>query len=257
MPPANLINTEISHPWLPENQPPINADFRQRVVMLPSETHWQATGFDGLEIRILEFVPDEGDFRLTAQLRTRSAFARSSLYAHTGFEALVQAGELSDQNNVFPAGLYLRNPATDAHTNPAEQLHFGTAHSEGQDIDHGLLFLSLGQFATSDGETRRINTHDESKWLPGPEEGTEVMPLHMHGTSNSMMVRWTSAASFVPRLDPRGEEVLVLAGKLHDEKGQYDAGSWIRNPVEAWQSWSAEAGTLIYYKNGHFPEPAE
>jgi len=229
MPPANLINIEIGHPWLPDNQLPINADFSERVVMLPGATHWQPTGFDGLDIRILEFVPGH-DYRL---------------------------GELSDQNNVFPAGLYLRNPASDAHTSPAEQLHFGTSEHENQDINHGLLFLSLGQFATSDGETRRINTLDESKWLPGPEEGTEVMPLHMHGTSNSMMVRWTGAASFVPRLDPLGEEVLVLSGKLRDETGQYDAGSWIRNPVEAWQSWSADAGTVIYYKNGHFPDPAD
>ncbi len=221
--------------------------------MLPSAVHWQATGFDGLDIRILEYVP-ENDFRLTAQIRASSASARSSLYTHTGFEALVQAGEVSDKNNVFPSGLYIRNPANDKHINPAEQLHFGAVQSDTQDIHHGLLFLSLGQFATSDGETRRINTRDESKWLPGPEDGTEVMPLHMHGTSNSMMVRWTSAASFIPRLDPRGEEVLVLAGKLCDETGQHTAGSWIRNPIETWQSWSADAGTVIYYKNGHFPE---
>ncbi len=256
MPPAKLMNTEIGHPWLPDNQLPINADFSQRVVMLPGAIHWQATGFDGLDIRILECVPGD-NFRLTAQLRTSSASARSSLYTHTGFEAFVQAGEVSDQNNVFPSGLYLRNPANNKHISPEQQLHFGTAEDNAQDIHQGLLFLSLGQFATSDGETRRINTRDEKKWLPGPEEGTEVMPLHMHGTSNSMMLRWTSAASFVPRLDPRGEEVLVLSGKLCDEAGHYDAGSWIRNPVETWQSWSAEAGTLIYYKNGHFPDTTQ
>jgi len=117
-----------------------------------------------------------------------------------------------------------------------------------------VLFLSLGQFATSDGETRRINTHDETKWLPGPEEGTEVMPLHMHGTSNSMLLRWTTDASFRPRLDPLGEEILVLSGTLCDDEGHYPTGAWIRNPVEAWQSWSADAGTVIYYKNGHFPQ---
>jgi len=218
MPPASLINTEIGHPWIPDNQPPVNADFSQRVVMLPGVTPWQATGFDGLEIRILEYVT-EGELRLTAQLRTNSASARSALYTHTGVEALIQAGELSDQNSVYPAGLYLRNPASDTHTNASDQLHFGTIEQDELDIQQGMLFISLGQFATSDGETRRINTHDDSKWLPGPEEGTEVMPLHMHGTSNSMLLRWTSDASFRPRLDPLGEEILVLSGTLRDDEG--------------------------------------
>ena len=79
-----------------------------------------------------------------------------------------------------------------------------------------------------------------------------MLPLHGHGSGNVMLIRWLGAVAFRPRLDPLGEEVLVLEGRLHDADGTYPAGSWIRNPVPAWQSWSGDAGTLVYYKNGHF-----
>jgi anti-sigma factor ChrR (cupin superfamily) len=247
------MKTDPGHPWLSDYQQAVNADYSSRVVVLPSASAWQATGFDGLQIRIFEYIPGDA-FRLTAQLRAVTATQRSSLQQHAGMEALVQSGELSDQNNVYPAGLYLRDPASSLRPHSGQPLHFGTAIDDTFDISAGLLFLSLGQFEKSDTEERRINTNDESKWLPGPEEGTEVMPLHVHGTSNAMLVRWVSTATFVPRLDPCGEEILVLNGTLNDECGRYPTGSWIRNPVEAWQSWSADAGTVIYYKNGHFPK---
>lgn len=254
MPPATLTNTENDHPWLPEGQAPVNDNFEERVVVLPDARPWQATGFDGLQIRILEYLAGDA-FRLTAQLRVRSSLRRSSLQHHSGMEALIQSGELSDGNSVYPDGIYLRDPATDTALTTMAPLHFGTTDDDHRSQPEGLLFLSLGQFAQSDTEQRRINTNDESKWLPGPEPGTEVMPLHLHGTSNSMLVRWIDAATFVPRLDPCGEELLVLDGTLCDEMGNYPQGSWIRNPIEVWQSWTAEAGTMIYYKNGHFPEP--
>ena len=123
----------------------------------------------------------------------------------------------------------------------------------GSTQEPALLYLAAGQMLNSDAEQRRMNTYDETRWLPGPAEGTEVMPLHGHGTGNVMLIRWTQRASFRPGLDPMGDEVLVLNGVLYDDDGDYPEGSWIRNPVEAWQSWSAEAGTVVYYKNGHFP----
>jgi len=81
------------------------------------------------------------------------------------------------------------------------------------------------------------------------------MPLHMHNGANSMLVRWLAPVTFRPKLDPLGEEVLVINGTLADELGNYPAGSWIRNPVASWQAWGGLAGTVIYYKNGHLEQP--
>ncbi len=117
-----------------------------------------------------------------------------------------------------------------------------------------LLYVSAGQLVNSDKEKRRIDTSDQSRWLPGPVDGTEVMPLHMHKGSNAMLIRWLEDASFKPRLDPLGEEVLVLEGELYDTDGRYEQHSWIRNPVSHWQNWHGKQGTLVYYKNGHFAQ---
>jgi len=49
---------------------------------------------------------------------------------------------------------------------------------------------------------------------------------------------------------------VVLNGAVYDAQGFYPTNAWIRNPVPAWQSWGARAGTLVYYKNGHFADSA-
>jgi len=69
----------------------------------------------------------------------------------------------------------------------------------------------------TDNEPRHINTRKEDLWFPGP---------------------------------------VVLNGAVYDAQGFYPTNAWIRNPVPAWQSWGARAGTLVYYKNGHFADSA-
>lgn len=115
-----------------------------------------------------------------------------------------------------------------------------------------LLYLAIGQMQDSDTQWRRIDTENAENWFPGPVDGTDVLPLHGHGSGNVMLVRWNKTAAFKTRIDPRGEELLVVKGAVYDSKGLYPAGSWIRNPIVAWQAWGAKSGTVIYYKNGHF-----
>ncbi len=115
------------------------------------------------------------------------------------------------------------------------------------------LLIKLGQMSDTDREVRLISTDDKTLWLPGPVEGTEVLPLHLHDTKSALLIRWLEPAYFKPQLDPLGEELFVINGTLHDAYGSYEKGSWIRNPVPAWQSWGGQAETMVYYKNGHFP----
>lgn len=248
---AQSIKSGLELPWWFTNQqPPVNDDFEQRVVNLPQHARWQSTQLPGIELRVLEYVPGD-KARLTAQLRLASDFSPAQLGDNPDLEILMQRGELESAMGIYPAGLYLRLPVTgDSHL---QNLTLRCS----SELNPALLYLAAGQMQTTDTEQRRLDTMDDSKWLPGPVDGTEVLPLHGHGTGNVMLIRWLDDVAFKPGLDPMGEEVLVLKGMLQDTQGHYPAGSWLRNPISSWQSWGAKAGTVVYYKNGHFAAPTD
>lgn len=227
----------------------VNDNLLERAEVFVGDHIWQDTAFTGLQIRVLEYL-GAGSSRLTALMRIDPK-ADSVTMAATGIELLVQHGLVSDDESEYMHPFYLRNPRERSGANQTITLHAGSQNSRVQD---GSLefYIALGQLAHSDQQRRCINLADGNLWLPGPVEHTEVMPLHMHNGSNAMLVRWLRSTTFQPRLDPLGEEVLVISGTLRDAFGKYKSGDWVRNPVAAWQSWSGEAGTLVYYKNGHF-----
>ncbi len=239
--------------WFSSQTGSVNADFSQRAVSLSTHADWRSTQLTGVDLRILEYIPGAKP-RLTGQLRLDPASSPALLGEHSDLEILMLHGELETHMGMYPGGLYVRLPAPDN----AEQERLILRCDQFQKYNEpALLYFATGQMMSSDSEQRRINTDDESRWLPGPVQGTEVLPLHGHGTGNAMLIRWNATIAFKPRLDPMGEEVLVLKGSIHDRHGHYPAGSWIRNPVAAWQSWGAKAGTVVYYKNGHFTNAVE
>lgn len=168
-----------------------------------------------------------------------------------GFEILVIAGDLvavcTNDNNTREL-----NDKFYAKKDQYLRIPFGQQASFESPAGCTLL-IKLGQMSETDQELRHISTSDQNLWLPGPAEGTEVLPLHLHDTKSVLLIRWNEPAYFKPQLDPCGEEIFVIKGTLHDAYGSYDRGSWIRNPIPAWQAWGGHPGTLVYYKNGHFP----
>jgi len=244
--------------WFDPDLPPLHDDLAVRVVLPPSEADWQPATRPGLEVRLLEHIGGDSP-RVSVQLRLAAGTESASLGTSVDLELLVERGEIGcsagEDEDVWPARLYVRLPVEEEGASAAT-LSLSAEEDdagEGRDgPDAALVYLATGHIAASDTERRRIDTTEPSRWLPGPVAGTEVMPLHGHGTSNVMMIRWLGAVAFRPRLDPLGEEVLVVAGCLHDADGDYPVGTWIRNPVPAWQSWSGDPGTLVYYKSGHF-----
>ncbi|MBX2880296.1 MAG: cupin domain-containing protein [Granulosicoccus sp.] len=233
--------------WLIDGMPAVHTDFNQRIVLLPEHARWRKTPVDGVEVRIMEYVPGDHP-RVSAQLRFTPVPGTAHLDGLANIEIFVQRGMIKSNDANHSQGEYLRLPYSE---NPSGQPLFNSVSFEGTPHS-ALIYLASGHMLKSDAETRSIDTTDKSRWLPGPADNTQVLPLHGHGTGNVMLIRWDGSVAFKPRLDPRGEEVLVLHGALHDAKGYYPAGSWIRNPIVAWQSWGAKAGTMIYYKNGHF-----
>lgn len=242
--------------WFARQHPEVNANFEQRVVSLPQHARWHSTQIEGVDLRVLEYIPGDTP-RLSAQLRIDPASSPAVLANNPALEIFMQRGELASESGVFPASLYLRLPLPEASTQQTLVFHCSRKSATASNADRlpGLLYLAAGQMLVSDTAERHLDTTDESRWLPGPASGTEVMPLHVHGTGNVMLIRWNTSIAFKPGLDPMGEEIFVLTGMLHDAQGHYPAGSWIRNPIAAWQSWGANAGTVVYYKNGHFSAP--
>ncbi len=235
-----------------------NSDFLERAVALPEDAEWVDTSVPNLQLRLLELVPASAakNTRLTALLRLSGSTSVAELDT-TGCELLLLKGLIENPLASFNAGHYFRHPNGETLSTPiiklsADKENDALSNNEGSVLVSAECYVSLGQLATSDTRVRTINGEDESLWLPGPVEGTEVLPLHLHDTSNAMLIRWYQEVAFRPKLDPLGEELLVLRGTLFDRHGEYHAGSWIRNPVLAWQSWAAAANTVVYYKNGHF-----
>jgi len=233
--------------WLSQHLVPTHADFQQRVVCLPEHAIWQPTALEGVQMRVFEYVPGTRP-RLAAQLRFTAAHSPATVHDNPGMELLIQRGKVCCEVGNYSAGTYFRLPAIDNPTLDLQRFS-GTQDALGA---APLVYLAAGQMSLSDSEHRCIDTLDDEHWLPGPTDGTDVLPLHGHGTENVMMIRWNGKQAFKPRIDPQGEEILVLHGRVHDALGYYPAGSWIRNPVQTWQAWGAKAGTIVYYKNGHF-----
>ena len=248
-PPADSDRRKLPA-WLVSQLRPARTDFSRRFVCLAKDAKWLDTALPGVQIRIMEYIPNTRP-RLAAQLRFQHGHSPMTLGYHPDLEVLLQHGQLSSAKSVYKASEYFRLPTPNEQAD--DQLVVQRAASMRPD-ESALLYLAAGQMQQSDTESRQIDTTDEGFWFAGPIEGTDVLPLHGHGSGNVMLVRWNKTAAFRTRIDPRGEELLVLDGAVYDAQGHYPAGSWIRNPLEAWQYWGAKAGTMMYYKNGHFAD---
>lgn len=157
-----------------------------------------------------------------------------------GFEALVLEGKCSIDNIDHKQGSYIRIP--------------DLANNHLIATSDCILYVKLNQFLPGDTGTRVIDTTAYDKWLPGPVDGIEIRPLHVFDTESIMLLRWQHAAEFRPKLNPRGEEILVINGLLQNRDHLYRQYSWIRNPIEDWRKWHGNTGTVAYYKSGHFPD---
>jgi len=234
--------------WFTEPLEPLHTDFNARVVCYPSDEQWLRTSLEGVEIRVMEHVPGLRP-RLALQMRINEPHQPIILSDYPDLEILIQAGRVTSRLGHYRANQYLRLPQR---LDEDERDLVCQRASSMDPTEPVLMYLAIGQMRDSDTEYRRIDTSDEANWFPGPVEGTDVLPLHGHGSGNVMLVRWNNTAAFKTRIDPLGEELLVVKGAVYDAQGFYPEGSWIRNPICAWQAWGAKAGTVIYYKNGHF-----
>ncbi len=89
----------------------------------------------------------------------------------------------------------------------------------------------------------------DSPWLPSPMAGVERRLLDRIGDEvarATSIVRYAAGSSFSEHRHPGGEEFLVLEGVFADERGDYPAGSYVRNPIGTRHTpFSREGCTLL------------
>ena len=216
----------------------LNADFSQRVLIHSDDIPWQASPMPGVDRRMLDRIGDEVA-RATTIVRyaPQSAFSE---HTHTGGEEfIVLDGVFSDEHGDFPAGSYVRNPPTSAHT----------PHS-----DEGCtIFVKLWQFAPED-RTHVVIDMNKMEYIPdATRPGVGVMTLFSDARETVRAETWDPGAKV--QMDfPGGAEILVLDGSLTEGEDKLGKGAWIRLPEDS--TFMAQTGTdgaRVWMKMGHIP----
>jgi anti-sigma factor ChrR (cupin superfamily) len=214
----------------------LNADFSARVVVHAARCAWVPSPIAGVERRMLDRIGDEVA-RATSIVRYAPE-SRFSAHTHGGGEEfLVLEGVFQDEHGDYPAGSYIRNPPTSAHT-PGSR-------------PGCILFVKLWQFAPEDRTHVRIDTA-KLPFLPAPGRvGVEVMPLFCDADEYVRLERWMPGTS-VSLASPAGAELLVLEGGFEEGGEHFEPQSWLRLPAgSSLQAKTGAGGCKVWVKTGH------
>lgn len=104
--------------------------------------------------------------------------------------------------------------------------------------------------------TKRGLVHaDQIDWLPSPAKGVERRMLFRIGEEKARatsLVRYAAGSRFSHHEHTGGEEFLVLEGVFQDESGDFQKGSYVRNPPGTGHAPSSEQGCVILVKLWQF-----
>ena len=107
-----------------------------------------------------------------------------------------------------------------------------------------------------DDLTRPAVVHASSiPWAPSPALGVERRMLFRTGGEKAhatSLVRYAPGSRFAPHVHPGGEEFLVLDGTFQDERGDYPAGTYVRNPPHSRHAPSSQHGCTIFVRLRQF-----
>jgi hypothetical protein len=213
----------------------LNADFSQRVAIHSAELDWIASPMPGVERRMLDRIGDEVA-RATSIVRYAPG---SSFSAHThtgGEEFIVLDGVFQDEHGDYPAGTYVRNPPTSAHTPGSEP--------------GCTIFVKLWQFDLDDRTQFRT---DMQAALAAPVDGVATALLHKDERETVTFAHFDPGAVLTSSA-PGGIELLVIDGALIEAGETFAKGGWLRLPEGAPLSLVAGPdGAKIWMKTGHLP----
>jgi hypothetical protein len=214
----------------------LNADFSVRAAVHTARIPWMPSPMAGVARRMLDRIGEEVA-RATSIVRY-APDSHFSAHRHGGGEEfLVLEGVFQDEQGDYPAGYYVRNPPTSAHT-PSSQTGC-------------TIFVKLWQFAPEDRSHVRIDTR-KMPFLPDRDRvGVEVMPLFQDADECVRLERWAPGA-VVSLPIPGGAELLVIEGSIEESGEPFEPQSWLRLPAGAvLRAAAGSAGCKIWMKTGH------
>ena len=104
--------------------------------------------------------------------------------------------------------------------------------------------------------TQRVVSHAaDAQWLPSPLPGVERRMLDRVGgevARATSIVRYLPGARFARHVHGGGEEILVLEGVFSDERGDYPAGTYLRNPPGSAHAPFSREGCVLLVKLWQF-----
>ncbi|MEM9267649.1 MAG: cupin domain-containing protein [Pseudomonadota bacterium] len=211
----------------------LNADFSARVVVHSADLDWVASPMAGVDRRMLDRIGDEVA-RATTIVRYDPG-SQFSEHTHTGGEEfIVLDGVFQDEHGDFPAGTYVRNPPT-------------TAHTPGSD-EGCTIFVKLWQFDMADRTQFRKTMADE---LAASVAGVASAELHRDAREIVTYHELVPGATLTLE-DTGGTELLVIAGSVTEGKDTLATGGWLRLPDgEMLSARAGDAGAKLWVKTGH------
>lgn len=215
----------------------IHQDLSLRAVVSTQTLEWVASPTPGIDRRMIE--RDGAEVARATSIVRYAAGTQFPCHSHgLGEEILVLEGDLRDENGIYEAGTFIKNPP-------------GSHHAPG--TRHGCtLFVKLRHLDPADTESVAVNTQS-ALWHPGLVPGLRVLPLSTFGTQSTALVRWAPNTFFSPHRHYGGEEIFVIDGVFEDEHGRYETGTWIRSPHMSLHKPFSREGCTILVKTGHLP----
>lgn len=214
----------------------INADFGRRTAIHAASLEWTPSPMAGVDRRMLDRVGGEVA-RATSIVRyaPKSHFSR---HTHGGGEEfLVLEGVFQDEHGDYPAGFYIRNPPTSAHTPGSEA--------------GCTIFVKLWQFDPADRIPVRIDTTKLPYSSDAQRPGVRVAMLFQHPDEAVTLEQWSAGAE-VTLASPSGLELLVIEGDFSEGAERFGYQSWLRLPPGSEARVRAGAkGCRVWMKTGH------
>ncbi|MGB1235427.1 MAG: cupin domain-containing protein [Planktomarina sp.] len=213
----------------------LNADFSQRVVVHSDQIEWLASPMLGVDRRMLDRIG--GEVARATTIVRYAAGSQFSAHTHTGGEEfIVLDGVFQDEHGDYPAGTYVRNPPTTAHTPESEP--------------GCTILVKLWQFDLDDRNQFRKTMSDE---LTAPVGGVATAELHKDARETVTYSHIDAGAPFGSDATG-GIEVFVITGSLVEGDDVLGKGAWLRLPEGASLSAIAgDDGAKIWMKSGHLP----
>ena len=213
----------------------INSNFSRAAVVHAEQLAWTPSPMAGVERRMLDRIGGEVA-RATSIVRYAPG-SRFSAHTHTGGEEFVVLdGVFQDEYGDFPAGTYVRNPPTTAHTPRS---------------DSGCtIFVKLWQFDANDRNQFHKLMVDE---LASAVDGVATATLH-EDAQEFVTYRHLEVGATLTMEAPGGIEMLVIDGTVAVANDTLGKHGWLRLPEgEALAASAGPGGAKLWIKSGHLP----